>query len=385
MGSVERYQCGAGARYRVRWRKPDHSQGAKRGFRTKREAELYLASVELDKSRGVWVDPSAGRVTVEQWTREWLEHRADLRASSRDRAEGAIVRDIVPALGRYPLGELSHKRCQEWASSLSSRLGPSSVRKSVSVLSGALEAAVRDGRLNSNPAHGLRLPRVPKASKQYLTHEQVWALARAVESIGGGSQNGQVLGYGLLVRLLALCGLRWSELSGLRVGDVDFAKRRLHVRHTVVEVGGVLHEGQPKSYEARSVPIPRRLLTDLEGMTTGRDDADPLFPSARSHSWLRNRTFRRGWLDDAAEAIDVTGLTPHELRHTAASLAISAGAHVKAVQRMLGHASAAITLDTYSDLFDDDLDDVADRLDEAAARADVSKSCPQTEKGGGPE
>lgn len=55
-------------------------------------------------------------------------------------------------------------------------------------------------------------------------------------------------------------------------------------------------------------------------------------------------------------------LTPHELRHTAASLAISAGANVKAVQRMLGHASAAMTLDTYADLFDDDLDYVAEAL-----------------------
>ncbi|SFT98965.1 Phage integrase family protein [Geodermatophilus amargosae] len=56
-------------------------------------------------------------------------------------------------------------------------------------------------------------------------------------------------------------------------------------------------------------------------------------------------------------------LTPHELRHTAASLAISAGANVKAVQRMLEHASAAMTLDRYADPFDDDLDEVADRLD----------------------
>ena len=62
------------------------------------------------------------------------------------------------------------------------------------------------------------------------------------------------------------------------------------------------------------------------------------------------------------------GLTPHELRHTAASLAVSAGANVKAVQRLLGHASAAMTLDVYSGLFDDDLDAVADRMDEASAR-----------------
>ena len=83
---------------------------------------------------------------------------------------------------------------------------------------------------------------------------------------------------------------------------------------------------------------------------------------------LRNRNARAAWFDAAAAAIGEPGLTPHELRHTAASLAIKAGANVKAVQRMLGHASAAMTLDRYADLFDDDLDDVADRLDALRAR-----------------
>lgn len=66
-------------------------------------------------------------------------------------------------------------------------------------------------------------------------------------------------------------------------------------------------------------------------------------------------------------------VTPHDLRHTAASLAISSGANVKAVQRMLGRASAAMTLDTYADLFDDDLDTVAASLDDAARAAGVVK------------
>ncbi|MEV7326640.1 tyrosine-type recombinase/integrase [Micromonospora sp. NPDC093244] len=68
-------------------------------------------------------------------------------------------------------------------------------------------------------------------------------------------------------------------------------------------------------------------------------------------------------------SIGLVGLTPHELRHTAASLAVAEDANVKAVQRMLGHASAAMTLDVYADLFEDDLDQVADRLDRAAGRA----------------
>ena len=79
---------------------------------------------------------------------------------------------------------------------------------------------------------------------------------------------------------------------------------------------------------------------------------------------LRNLNFRRDVFDRAADDAGLHGLTPHELRHTAASLAVSAGANVKAVQRMLGHASAAMILEVYSGLFDDDLDGVAERLDQ---------------------
>lgn len=78
--------------------------------------------------------------------------------------------------------------------------------------------------------------------------------------------------------------------------------------------------------------------------------------------------------DPACRTSGLSGITPHDLRHTAASLAVSAGANVKAVQRMLGHASAAMTLDVYAGLFGDDLDDVADRLD-----AVVPPMCPQVD------
>ena len=87
--------------------------------------------------------------------------------------------------------------------------------------------------------------------------------------------------------------------------------------------------------------------------------------------------FRRRRFDRAATTVGLPGLVPHELRHTAASLAISSGANVKAVQSMLGHTSAAMTLDRYSPLFDDDLETVGDRLDDARQRTLVPLSCPQ--------
>jgi integrase len=369
MGSIEPYKTAAGPRYRVRYRKPDHSQGAKRGFTTKKEATLYLASVEISKNRGSYVDPSRSRVTVAEWMETWISTRSDLRTSTLDRMNGIIRRDIVPSLGNVPLGDLQRLQVQQWASALSKTQGAWSVRKIVNTLSGALALAVEDERIVKNPAVRLKLPKVTKSSKLYLSHDQVRALADAV-----GERAPE---YRTLVFVLAYCGLRWSELAGLRVEDVDFRRGRLEVRHAVVETNGVLEHGGVKSYEERSVPVPATLLAILEGEVQGRPAAEHVFVGRQGADVLRNRIFRRGFLTPAAAEVGLAGLTPHELRHTCASLAVSAGANVKALQRMLGHASAKETLDTYADLFDDDLDTVAVALDSHFARTNVSNPRPR--------
>lgn len=366
MGSVAAYETSAGRRYRVRYRKPDHSQTDKRGFRTKREADLFLASVEVAKSRGAFIDPTTARLPLEEWLERWLATRGDLRPSTLDRLEGIVRRDIDPVLGRIPLGDLTRLRVQEWAGALARTQSAWSVRKIVGTLSGALQLAVEDGRIASNPAARLKLPKVVKTSKRYLRHEQLLALAEAIER--------RQAGHGLLVLVLGYCGLRWGELAGLTVADLDFRRNRLHVRNTVVEVNGYLQASRPKSYEERSVPVPASLMELLRQATAGAAEDRPVFPGARSGLPLRNRSFRRYSFDAAAIEVGLEGLTPHELRHTCASLAVSRGANVKALQRMLGHASAKETLDTYTDLFEDDLDGVAVALDEVLAPTLVGKA-----------
>jgi hypothetical protein len=128
-----------------------------------------------------------------------------------------------------------------------------------------------------------------------------------------------------------------------------------------------------KNYEHRSIPIPDLLRSHLAAQIAGRPPDQPVIYGAPTKTRLRNHTFRNGWFDPAAVEVGLPGLTPHELRHTGASLAVSAGANVKAVPRMLGHASAAVTLDVYSDLFDDDLGAVATALNKAALRSSVGK------------
>lgn len=149
-------------------------------------------------------------------------------------------------------------------------------------------------------------------------------------------------------------------------------RRRINVQQNAVEVGGTFVTGTPKTHESRSVPFPNFLAEPLAELCKGKTAEDLVFGSGLV--FIRPPDSRRGWWISAvkkcrAEESSFPSITRHDLRHTAASLAISAGANVKAVQRMLGHSSAAMTLDTYADLFDDDLDRVGRALDDARTQS----------------
>ncbi|HEX3206190.1 MAG TPA: tyrosine-type recombinase/integrase, partial [Propionibacteriaceae bacterium] len=108
----------------------------------------------------------------------------------------------------------------------------------------------------------------------------------------------------------------------------------------------------------------------------GKKPEDVLFSSPNGEP-IRLANWRQRVWDPAVAAAGLTGLTPHDLRHTAASLAIASGASVKNVQRMLGHKDAAMTLNVYASLFEDDLDDVSNRLD--AALLEAAAACARPE------
>ena len=115
------------------------------------------------------------------------------------------------------------------------------------------------------------------------------------------------------------------------------------------------------------------LADELGALMVGKGRDDLVFTDQRG-GVLRNSNWRARAFRPAVEKCQKAdesfpSITPHDLRHSAASLAVSAGANVKALQRMLGHAKASMTLDVYADLFDDDLDGVAESLDGAIKSA----------------
>lgn len=372
MGSIHHYDTAAGKRYRVLYRKPDHAQGQKRGFKTKRDAELYLAEVEVSKARGSFIDTASARATVAALGTEWLKGQEHvLKPSAYRPLESSWRLHVEPKWGARGVGTIRHSEAQTWVSEMSRTMSATSTLRAYGILAGILDTAVKDRRLASNPARGLTLPKKASKSKVYLTHAQVQQLADAST-------------YPTLVLFLAYTGLRWGEATGLRVKHLDALRRRVGVEENAVMVGGSLHIGTPKSHTARSVPYPAFLSTPLAKLCEGKSRDSILFGDGVTHMRLPHS--QAGWFAEAVKRAqefdkDFPRVTPHDLRHTAASLAISAGANVKAVQRMLGHASAAMTLDVYGDLFDDDLDAVATRLDEARSASSVAKVLPRTPGG----
>jgi integrase len=353
MASIARRPDG---RWRPRYRDAAGKEHAKH-FDRKVDAQRWLDQVTSSIVTGTYIDPVLARVTVGEWGARWLDGHAAVKPSTRARYESLLRVHVLPRWGAIPVSDVNIADVESWLSQLTATgLAASSVRHAYRVLSLILEHAVRAGRMPRNPVKGASLPRARRAEKRFLSHAQLHGLARAADDDH------------LVVEVLGYTGLRFGELAALRVGRVDLMRRRLAVTESVTEIQGKAVFGTPKTHHQRSVPFPRSLLQAMTALVAGRDPHELLF-TGPGGGVLRVGNFRRRVFDAAARDAGLEGLTPHELRHTAASLAVSAGANVKAVQRLLGHASAAMTLDVYSGLFDDDLDAVADRLDQAAVRA----------------
>ena len=200
-----------------------------------------------------------------------------------------------------------------------------------------------------------------------LNHDEVRSI---VESINER--------YRALVLVAAYCGLRAGELRGLRRRNVDMIARTITVTAQLVDgPGGPTFADLKTAASRRSVPIPSTVATALAHHLEhfAQPGPDGLVFTSPQGEPLRLEYFRRRQWAPACTKAGVGHLRIHDVRHTCASLAIAAGADLKVLQRMLGHASAAMTLDRYGHLIPDQAEDVASRLDigvqaaEAKARA----------------
>ena len=376
MASIHKRQQGD----RVSWRVHHRTDGVQRNrtFAKRSDAERFVAELE-SRSHASSADRSraAAAVTVGEWADIWLAGQAHLKPSTLERYAGVVRTHVVPAWGTVRLDQVTHAGVQAWVATLATERSPATVRKAHRVLSLMLDLAVRDGRLPRNVAKGINLPRPVRQEQRFLTIAQVEALAnecghptRTASTARWPTGTTSPTGWPCCswptpasgsVRWLR-CGLGGSTWRGAALSS--------RVGHRGVSGHGMVW-GAPKTHQTQR-------------------GADPAVPGRRAGRPRRGQGAGATWCSPASAAVGpirgrrssaaVTstpqrrrsgfpGLHPHELRHTAASLAIANGADVKVVQQMLGHASATMTLDIYGHLFGNRLDEVADALDRARNRA----------------
>ena len=369
--SVKKANFGSGARWQVS-HYAEQSDGTRKlvakNFERLIDAEAFRTKTEHELREGIYRSPEYAKKTFADAATVWLDGRKRPNGASLFRYRDALEIWALPTWAHRTLGSIRRTDIEAWVSQLVSGTAKHAERRRVRgkglspagltavwvPFKASLANAVDLGWVNSNPARGVELPKVLTTDKTFLSYAEVEKLVTSAQEVTGRIADA------MMIELMAFAGLRPGEVVALQVQHVDLPSRRIRIRRTAtINIHGSAIFGEPKHGERREVPIAPHLVPQLELLIEGKPAAAPLVDSARGqfidiHNW-RGRIW--------AKAVEAAGLadrnlSPKALRHTAASTAIAAGADVKVVQRMLGHADASMTLNTYADLWPDRLDEV---------------------------
>lgn len=332
---------------RVRWTNPanHHREGVKRAFDSREAVEDWLETMRHTAKTGIDSGQTLAQyvdLIGDRWT------RAIDPTSTYDPYAAGLRRRVLPTLGHLPVTMISAGLVDRAIDAWEQEYGRSTVKNSVAVLVLVLDEAVRDGVIVRNPAKdrarrrtvGRSFGNSDPGSPRELALPDVVTLDRLVEAVveAGGHQC-----WGDMVTILATTALRISEVSGLRVGDVDLGRGLLHVfRQTYPGRGGLVTK-QTKGRRRRTVPIIEPLRPTLVRLTAGRPGDARLLLGPRggviTTATLRDAT---GW-DHLVRELGHEGLVRHGLRHTALTWMADAGVELHILQRVAGHQDPAVT------------------------------------------
>jgi integrase len=302
--------------------------GKRASKRVKCRTEKQALS-ELERLRRAY---GAGGVpamqTLDVYLDEWLAgHGPSVRTSTATSYRGHIDLHISPLLGGIPVASLRPSDVRRLIAHLGRKgLKPATVGRVVTTLRIALNAAVAERSLSHNPASGVRLPRVEREPIRALTHEEADQIRDAVA--------GHWIEY--LVRLLLGSAMRLGEACGLDQGDVFLDEAFVRVRRTKTD--------------ARSVPIGPDAVEALRtalAKAPRRGVNEPLFLPPRRGDRLRGSSVSHALTPLLANA-GLGHLTPHALRHGAASIMLADGHPMRVIAEQLGHKNPAITARIYA-------------------------------------
>jgi integrase len=375
---------GTGKRWLARW--SDGGRQRKRSFARKDDAARFLAVAVADQSRGTYVDPSAGQVTVTAYAAKWRSEQLH-RDSTAELVERAFRLHVDPVIGHLRLGQVRSSHLQAWVKDRAAVLAPSTLRVVYSHLAAMFTRAMVDRLIGVSPCVDVRLPEVDRREHLIPTRSQIHTLAAALPER-----------YRAVPLVAAATGLRVGELFGLELPEgIDFLHREIHVRQQLTVISGRKpYLAQPKTKTSRrTVELPEvaglALARHLElfpaGLVEVDDETDP---RKRVHRPARlvfcneagNPVHRASWSHVWALAARKAGLPPgfglHGLRHFFATSLIHAGASVKTVQLACGHSSPVVTLNTYVGEWPEAVDRTRAIMDDALG---LRQMCAEEEAG----
>ncbi len=347
------------------------SAGPKRHYVTGKdrdEVRRKLTKAMADRDGGFVFD--AGSLTLEEYVEQWLKGsmKGTVRQSTFERY-GQIVRlHVVPALGRIKLKSLTATHVRGfYREKLDSGLAPATIHKIHACLHKALAQAVADGLIPRNATNSLKLPRIDREEIDPLTPEET---NRLIEASHGDRLEA-------LYVLAIHTGLRQGELLALKWKDLDLEAGTLRVQRTLTRTKGTYSLGEPKTKKSRrTVRLTTGAVTALRGHLERQLEEIGCLGSLYkpgglvfaggtggilNPSNLRNRSFA-----NLLRRADLPANTRfHDLRHTCATLLLSRNVNPKVVSELLGHATIAITLDTYSHVLPDMQEKAVKALEEA--------------------
>jgi len=351
-------ETAADGKRRRRWH-TDPATG--QAFTRKRPAEDYAAKLATAQTSGTYVSPTDD--TLAGWLAIWLataQHR--LKPSTYASYEKNIRLHVIPHLGAVRLQRLTGAHLDKLYAQLltSGRVGtsgkakgaglsPRTVRYVHTILKAALGDAVRKGLLTVNPANVADAPTQVGGPPELTT----WTPEQLSTFLAGTREHA----FGPVWTFLALTGCRRGEALGLRWRDVDLDRGRASLVQSIGRVRGQVIVGSTKSGRPRSIALDPGLVhllrdqaarqkTERELMGAGYADQGLVF-AAPDGGCLYPEGVWRVFVAQA-EHLGLPRIRVHDLRHTWATMALTAGVHPKIVQERLGHSSISITLQVYS-------------------------------------
>ena len=334
--------------------------------KTKTETEQKLRQAMTDADRGLTFD--AGSLALGDYLHRWLNDsvRDTVRNTTFERYEQIVRMHIKPALGRVKLKNLTSTHVRGlYKEKLQSR-SPRTVQYIHVTLHKALKQAVNDGLVPRNVTEAVKPPQVRREEIHPLTPEQVNALLSAA--------RGDRLEA--LYVLAIHTGLRQGELLGLKWEDVNLEEGNLQVRRTLTTTksGPVLSTPKTKG-SRRSVKLTQsavealrhhlqRQLGEIDRAGSLWEENGLIFASEKGEPLDRRGTVKYQF-KKLLKCAGLPDIRFHDLRHTCATLLLGRNVNPKIVSEMLGHASIAITLDTYSHVLPNMQNEAAKAMEDA--------------------